>query len=231
MELADKQGWSQAELARRIHLDKSHLSRLLKGERNWQPDQLQRVAAVFAVALADLVMGTDAEGLVDATRDAHAANKILTDQLAELASVNQAQSADLAAVHAERDALRKDLDEARAQLQRATQDLRNRPARQDYDALRADRDDCMGRISRLQHEVVEFRRNVRALRTEVVGLRTSLTKAHAQVQTNFQAYEYWRKQAESNGATLKGIAVAAAGVGLIKLLSGSNGSDDDTYDG
>lgn len=217
LEILKERGWRQAELARRVHIDKSHFSRMLRGERKWQPDQLERVAKAFEMLLADLVAGTEAEGLMYATRNAHEANKALTEQLAELAAANEMLRASLRAVEQERDTLRSE----RHQTQ---QELKQRPTKEAHRVLSDERDRYMGQVAQLQHNLAEARKQVTGSQVQILHLHGALKRSEAQVATNYQACVYWQQQAENNGAALKGVAIAAAGFGLVKLLSG----DDDS---
>jgi len=59
-ELLDQNGLSQAQLAERANVDRSTISRLIKGERTPAVETLQSLAAVFKLDIGQLVQGTDA---------------------------------------------------------------------------------------------------------------------------------------------------------------------------
>ena len=219
-ERAEQRGWSHAELARRVGIEKSHLSRLISGERNWQIDQVERVARAFEEEPASLLRDTGAEGLMEATQDVQAANVRLTDQLARQASENEVLRGALQAAEGERDALR-------AKLAQTRQDLQGRPTKADHDALHADVEQLKQQAEQASARLADAQRGVSALEKQVERLKDSLKKSHVQVQANHQAYKHWRKQAESNGNTLKGVAYVAAGMSLIKLLGGSDEAAED----
>ncbi len=229
LELLEQRGWSQAQLARRIGIERSHLSRLMRGKRQWKPEQLERVAGAFEVELGELVQGTEAEGLPEATEDAHAAVEQLTERLAGEAAENTALKAKLLTLETETRALRKERDAARTELLQAQQELRNRPTQSAFEDVWAERDASIERAAGLEHQVAEAKRRAGALHKQTVSLQVALKQAQEQSAINYQACEYWRKQAEERGARFKGVAALAAGVGLVSLL-GRGGSDDDDDD-
>lgn len=232
-ELAAARGWTRAKLAERARIDKSHFSRLLLGKRNWQPEQLERVAEQFEVAVADLVKDTEAEGLPDAEQSTHDANRLMIEQLAEIAVAKDELAARLTATQEELEAVRKERDEARAELRQAQQALRAAPSkkvcddlRRQRDALEKERSHQLVQIDDLQRRITEVRREGSQLRGQLTSAQTSLKQCQQQVATNYQACMYWKGQAEDNGKKLAGVTLFAAGIGLAKLLSNDHDSDD-----
>jgi transcriptional regulator with XRE-family HTH domain len=57
--LRERQGWTQAELARRCDLHKAYIGFVERGERNASLINLRRIAKVLRVRLAELLKGLD----------------------------------------------------------------------------------------------------------------------------------------------------------------------------
>lgn len=67
--LLEQSGNSQAWLAERANLERSTVSRLIRGDRNPTIETLQHLAAVLSVDIKDLIAGTDAEGKLEQAID------------------------------------------------------------------------------------------------------------------------------------------------------------------
>lgn len=68
-DLLERSGNSQAWLAERANLERSTISRLIRGDRNPTIETVQHLAAVLSIDIKDLVEGTDAEGRLGQTTD------------------------------------------------------------------------------------------------------------------------------------------------------------------
>ena len=198
-QLREARGWSQARLAREVAIERTHLSRLLRGGRTFQVDQLRRVAIAVQMELADLVHGTDAEQMLAVDVNVQEENKRLAEQLASRTAEIEGLRARVSVAEQEKEILQKELREARASERTQSQKLAQLEHR--FAAQRSD----------LQRELAGARMNV-------ATLQARLQKAHEQVEKNYQAYLEWKNIAESRGAAM---TVGAVGVGLLALL-GSN---------
>lgn len=67
--LLERSGNSQAWLAEKANLERSTVSRIIRGERNPSGETLQHLAAVLGIDVKELVEGTDAEGTLEQVAD------------------------------------------------------------------------------------------------------------------------------------------------------------------
>lgn len=72
-ELADEKGWSQAELARKMHLSRAYISRLFSGERIGGKELLGGIMTAFPENdLKEFILGEDVDDNADTDEEAEA---------------------------------------------------------------------------------------------------------------------------------------------------------------
>lgn len=70
-ELADEKGWSQAELARKMHLSRAYISRLFSGERIGGKELLGGIMTAFPENdLKEFILGEDVDDNADTGEEA-----------------------------------------------------------------------------------------------------------------------------------------------------------------
>ena len=71
--LADEKGWSQAELARKMHLSRAYISRLFSGERIGGKELLGGIMTAFPEHdLKEFILGEDVDDNADTDEETEA---------------------------------------------------------------------------------------------------------------------------------------------------------------
>lgn len=206
----------------------SHLSRMIRGERSFQPEHLSQIAQVFELSLEKLVEATTAAGLVAATTRANEQVSTLTSKLATLSSQIEEARAERAAMRAAYAMVEIERDRALSRAQRLQEELtalRRRPTVDAHEAVLDERDHLMAGI--LDQEIVlgERDRALAEAQAKLSHLGRRLKTAHVHLQKNFEACEFWQKEAERRGANaVKGVLVAGIAATCLTALAATNGS-------
>lgn len=82
--LRESKDWSQAELARRLDVNKSVMNRIESGERKVSSDELKKLSDIFDVSTDYLLGRTDDKGKVPILIAAHLDDDLTEEQLDEV---------------------------------------------------------------------------------------------------------------------------------------------------
>lgn len=82
--LRESKDWSQAELARRLDVNKSVMNRIESGERKVSSDELKKLSDIFDVSTDYLLGRTDDKGKVPTLIAAHLDDDLTEEQLDEV---------------------------------------------------------------------------------------------------------------------------------------------------
>lgn len=85
IDLRESKDWSQAELARRLNVNKSVMNRIENGERKVSADELKTLAALFEVSTDYLMGNTNKKHYYDLTKkDENSIQKQLEEMIGDL---------------------------------------------------------------------------------------------------------------------------------------------------
>lgn len=205
--LLETHGISQASLSEKSGVDRSLISRMVRGDRKPSTETLRQLAPALAIDIAELVRGTDAEERLDGaiysiehddyvaamqrTIECEARNRELNAQLTSIRDAltheekrRVAAEIALSNAHMEQERARQDAKEAREHIQRQEQELRR----------------YRKGISRAVAQVASLRAKLRAIDEELASTKKSARLA----------------------AILSGVAALTGAVTIAYFLGGSD---------